>query len=484
MIHSVAIPFDTDEADHANPALELFYAVTSHSLTNIYHAITRQAFYPPLNSFFVALSYRIFAGPSLFASRLPEYLFLIGSICFTAVAGCRIGLKAKESLVWIWATIALLYLESPVIQENSSLCMLEMLGVLITAMMLYAATLPSRKTQLWSLSTLGFLLTLTKYSFAVMIVPSVFLWMLLTSDESKLFTKIKNISLPIFSYLVATIAWVMTTRTDSVLKFFTSHPSYAPLLSAENIFFDLRSWVFYYQALPIIGAVCAALFIVSLFIQRPATQIRLSQLMAANSVGLLLLSSTNEVRHFIVAAPPLWLIAVYVLSHPLLTVTGYLRMHEFKQVLITGLEGKVEYNDMINALIKNTDLSKPTLLMGTFDQVGIEAIQWYAAKEQSKPYTEMDFDLFPYREDKNVTQKIRSRNIDKWFIDPTFPKDLHGVLHSHHYETLAMIRNLPSHSDTDKTIASIVAEYPNIGWKKKVFADKELIVGQLKDLPN
>ena len=70
------IPFDTDEADHANSGLELYVAAYQKDVDSIWQAIVRQTFYPPVHSLFIALSYSLF-GPSLFASRIPSVFFFL-----------------------------------------------------------------------------------------------------------------------------------------------------------------------------------------------------------------------------------------------------------------------------------------------------------------------------------------------------------------------------------------------------------------------
>ena len=498
LVKNVPIPFDTDEADHANAALELYVALNSYSLPAILHAITRQAFYPPVYSVFVAASY-LFSGPTLSASRMPSLLFLFAGALILIAAIFRIVGKSKEKILFAASAVFLLFTTSPVLQENAALCMLELCGVCVTSILLYVSTFaPTTRRNLF-LIALCLLLTLTKYSFGAMIVPAVFFWIGFLEQESNLKEKIVRSCVVTSAYLLPILIWLSITRTSSVLKFFTSHPSYTPLWGTENIFFDFHSWIFFYNSSVIIGGVTILTTLWSLLRRHTGSQRTVKQLaylMVANSFLLLLLSSTNEVRHFIVAAPPLWFLSVLCFidknsSTPIhrafrilfliaLISFGFVQSKQIRPLIITGLEGRTEYDQLLEAAAKLTNPLEPTLVIGSFDQIGVEALQWYSARQYDVPYTKVLMDAYPYRADKNYTQDIRIRNIDRWYVDPSFPTELPEILKTGYYKSAIIIRKIGEKSENSGSVTSALQTLSALPKKQKVFGDRELTVVELK----
>jgi hypothetical protein len=204
---------------------------------------------------------------------------------------------------------------------------------------------------------------------------------------------------------------------------------------------------------------------------------------------VLLCSSTNEVRHFIVAFPPLIYLTLYPLiastsTTPLhsflkislicvMTLGTYLNLNLYRVKIINGLEGRPEYQELQLTLMKIINPKAPTLVIGTIDQLGIESIRWHAAVSAQIPYSSVEFSSFPYREDKNLTQKIRSRNIDIWFLEPTFPLQFHEIVKREHFKQIVIIRKV---GGTDPLISEILKSYPTAPFKRKIFGDRELIV--------
>jgi hypothetical protein len=487
VIVNVAIPFDTDESDHANAALELYYALKSGSPSFIIDAINRQSFYPPLHSFLV-VPFLLVAGESLAISRVPSFVLLISSILIFLYTLVRTVKISKQILFFCIVTTCCFFIESPIISENSALCMLEMLGVFIVVLLLLAGCHEQKND--FSLLGLCFALTLTKYSFAAMVVPAVFTWLFFESLQKSSVTsslvRICKLSL-IFFALIA--AWLCFAKFDSVIKFFTSHPSYTPLLGWENISFDFSGWIYHFHNHWIVGVFSLCLILISFLNLRSTPVIRLCKLIVLNSLFVLLCSSTNEVRHFIVAFPPLIYLTLYPLiastsTTPLhsflkislicvMTLGTYLNLNLYRVKIINGLEGRPEYQELQLTLMKIINPKAPTLVIGTIDQLGIESIRWHAAVSAQIPYSSVEFSSFPYREDKNLTQKIRSRNIDIWFLEPTFPLQFHEIVKREHFKQIVIIRKV---GGTDPLISEILKSYPTAPFKRKIFGDRELIV--------
>lgn len=488
VIFHISTPFDTDEADHANAALEFMMALRSGSFEKIFEAIHRQSFYPPLHSFIVAPFY-LFLTPSLTASRLPSFMLLIASIFSFYTMLKRTTVCDRRHFLFASLCTVCFFVESPILAENSVLCMLELSGVFLVCMML---TVGAYHTwwQTAGLVLLSFALVLTKYSFAAMVIPGMFCWLLIETCRTHGATQaIKRTLFAGLCLSILLVGWLRIARFDSVIKFFTSHPSYAPLTSWNNLSFDLIGWIQYYHSHIIIGLFSAALILLSCFTAQTTPVIRLARYITVNSFIVLLCSSTNEIRHFIVAFPALILLTLAPLMHRHATTTAhtilrlllvialcfgsFMQLYTYRKALIAGLEGKPELGLLQETLMRIIDPSKPTLVIGANDQLSIESLRWHAAVAAHIPYTHIIFTSFPYREDKILTQQIRSRNVDQWIFDGAVAKPLAQILQEGHFQQLAIFRKIGS---SEPLISSILQSNAGPQLKRKKFGGRELIV--------
>jgi hypothetical protein len=122
-IANINIPFDTDEADHANAGIELYAAIKSTSPIKVVNALQKAAFYPPIHPILVSISY-ITLSPSLYSSRVVS-VFLLVSLIFIL---CKLTIKTtspNNSLLPI-TFIILCIISSPITLKLSALCMLEL----------------------------------------------------------------------------------------------------------------------------------------------------------------------------------------------------------------------------------------------------------------------------------------------------------------------------------------------------------------------
>ena len=93
-------PFDVDEAEHANAAVELTSALRSGEPEGIVKAVTRQSYYPPVHSFLVTTCY-LLRGEELASSRLPSLamyvlaVLLLGALTYRALR--RLQPEAAQS---------------------------------------------------------------------------------------------------------------------------------------------------------------------------------------------------------------------------------------------------------------------------------------------------------------------------------------------------------------------------------------------------
>lgn len=448
------VPFDTDEADHATPSLELYTSIINGNGSQIFRSITRQAFYPPLYSFFVSASYFLFS-PTLFASRIPTlvclviYIFLLSAAAFVALKG-----SSTQSKLSTISLLGLLAITSPITLENSILCMLEIPGLLSVSFCLLAFSrfknLDSNKELLIAILC-GLGVFFTKYNFGIITLPAIAATIFFQSGLRN--TVKAGVLILLFLGL-----WSAVTDFSQFLHFFTGHKSYAPMLSQENIFFELNSWINSYCIHPVVASLvlCLSSIAAAKFFKAPVIKFALFNTLFAFLV--LFLSTTNEERHFMVALPSLLFLGARgvnlliekaknfsILGHPLIAasicILFIINLSAIEASLKAQFEGEPEFLSQFEFLFKNTG-NVPVLFYGISDDFSIEALRWYYAKSAKKLYTEVRLDAYPYRDDKNFTAKMRNRNIDAPYKIPGFPKKPLGrILEQNYYQFAVHINN-------------------------------------------
>jgi hypothetical protein len=449
-ISASTVPFDTDESDHANPSLELYTAIKRGNAVGIYQSIVRQAFYPPAYSFAVASSYLI-SGVNLVSSRLPALLcFILYCILLVTAVFGFLKSEPNSNPALICACLTLIFaVTSPITIFNSSLCMLELPGLVTVSLCLIFFL---RGNALLAVLA-GLLVFFTKYNFGIITIPAVLLTICLSRSIKEA-----------IKYGILTIAaislWVLLTDAESFIHFFKGHKSYAPLLSKENLFFEINSWLDIYS---ITYTTAAALLFLALiggikYFKRPAAMFAVFNTLFAFFV--LALSTTNEERHFMVALPGILFLSglglnfffEYCRPNFLKLIASsififfayhfYQGVPEIKNRLEVQYEGEPGFSDLFKFIYENTGTASPVLLYGVSDSFSIEALRWYFAAQSGKAYTEVSLDAYPYRDDKDFTARKRKRNRDKPFLDPKFPKSpLNSILEKSYYGYAVHILN-------------------------------------------
>lgn len=501
-LKNLTIPFDTDEADHANAAIELYQSIRSGLWNNIVYAFQRQAFYPPLHSIGTAFVYFIFS-PSWFSSRLPSLLFFVITACLLTICTYRASRSLhKNYLEQLFATsiTTLGFITSNIIIVHSALSMLELCGVFTISLCLYYLTKHEEdilysRSKAFIFAVLCFLIFLAKYNFAIISIPGLF-FAFLTPRERPYFG-----SSAIYAGIAVILlcaGWIFASSPTSFVSFLTGHPSYVPLLSAENIFFELNSWLFEYSVHPI----AAALFLVLAFIGAKnyhLPSVRASIGIILNSFVILFLSTTNETRHFMVAAPAIFFLAglgavsiiesslarVAPLASGIIVTLLCLTLNTYSLNLIPRkiakeMEGKPEYGRLQNFIVESIRPSGPTLFIGATDDFSIEGLQWIGAATWNLPYSKIEFDSFPFRADKDLTAQKRKRNRDYPFENLSYPKEpLEAVIRENHYKNIVTVRTLGSRDKTFETIKSAGELLKGSSQLRMQLVDKEVRIFSL-----
>ena len=490
LIGVAQVPFDTDEADHAISAYQLYFYLTRLDLGGAFQAIARQGFYPPLNSVLVAISY-LFFGPTLISSRIPGLLQFCAYLVVMAFTTRRLATALLQQEYRQVALISVVALSafSPIAFTNASLCMLEPTGLLVTALILYSLVEFERSGDNASGALLGLLLiliVLTKYSFGVMVVPAVLLGLTTSCLEGR----IRPAKLVVIYGLVFVSLglWLLLTNFDSVIHFFVGHRSYAPILSQENLLFDLRGFLSNYTP-----NWATALFVVVFGIDSASKfqrvlVIRSSALITILSLLILGASSTNEERHFIVASPGIFLLAgigiarfcqgrteyrfrmiwwgtlaVLILSFSI----GIDRIFgSLPRTIKIALEGEGEYNELQEFVMRSLDPSATVIVNGTDDTFNIQALRWKAAIKSALPYTAVKWDEYPSNsQGKALTDLFRNKNVDRAWQDEKFPKaPFEQILNTGYYRYAVQIKNLLTggfRDEADREFFNALKDYPN-----------------------
>lgn len=486
------IPFDTDEADHANAGLSLFFALKSLDKNLIVSTFFNQSFYPPINSLFLSISYFLFS-PSLFSSRILSIFFAL----LSALLLTKISVEKKSDLnTTLFALCAFLSLTftNTVFQENASLCMLELLGVCCVSGIIFFCSLPQSKNRDIALGILSITIFLIKYSFGLMISGSIFASLFLHKKGS-LKEKLKTCIIPCTIFVLSLLVWITFTDRASMWSFFVGHPSYAPLYSLENIFFDFRSWFLFYNYNLSLSIFLTLLLVLGIFRQNKTLTWYFSWCAAINSTGLLLLSSTNEVRHFIVAIPCLWYLAVAPLVQNknvpvdkilqtiflvILFIANIGSLETVKKTVVVGMEGRNSYGQLWKDTFNNISPIEPTLFIGGFDQIGIEAARWFASATSSVRYSQITIDSYPFEQSRANYSALRKRNLSIWSKDPKFPKDLGTVLKQNYFKQAIVVRKIKEESEAFKNLKLINSNPKAKLIFKHIYEDLELNLFKLE----
>lgn len=171
---SHTVPFDSDEANHANLGLRQFQDLADGRLLDFLRHSYRTGQFPFLHGWMLLPGYALF-GATLFAARITQVaLFVIGAGATGHAAYRATGDDPRAGIAASW-----LFALSPALAAYSGLCMLETPGAALTAITLavFAEACRAqgrRATLLHGLTALAALATyFTKLNYGLWIAPAV-----------------------------------------------------------------------------------------------------------------------------------------------------------------------------------------------------------------------------------------------------------------------------------------------------------------------
>lgn len=167
-------PFDSDEANHALPALQMALALDVGNLGEFFQRLTAQNFYPPGVTWLKAVVFWLWGGTAVTARLFSAVcLFLAMPVLYA------ICLEIDERYGWLSGSIAAgLTLIMTSLLVNGTLVMLETPGLLVSLLALWAYVRAGKRPSSGRLLLTSFCLiltVLTKYTYGAVTVTAVVL---------------------------------------------------------------------------------------------------------------------------------------------------------------------------------------------------------------------------------------------------------------------------------------------------------------------
>ncbi|MBK7972523.1 MAG: hypothetical protein IPK07_04330 [Deltaproteobacteria bacterium] len=418
------VPFDEDEAAHANAALAVWQAGRVGDVRALAAATGGQGYYPPVHSLLVATSYAL-GGATLAASRVPSVVFLALALAAVALAAqlCarRLGggppPPGEVAAAAPWSIALITFATSPIVAEHSVLCMLELLAVAgagavflaLTPVVTGAATgetessAPQRSRWLAAGALVSVLGIGVKYSFGLIEVCALGAAAL---EPGWSRAPWRRAARPVIHALtppvVGFVLWLMVTDRSEVRYFFLGHPSYAPMVSVANLSFYPRAWLESYFVSRLVAVAVLLLAVVGARVGWRSAAVRFATFVILVSWVMLTASTTNEARHGILMVPSATLLASVGLrwlasriSAPsrlagviasvgwealvLASAVGFGLM--LPGTVRSAQEGLPEYDAMEAFVSRRVAPETPLLANGLFDQLGVDGLRWRLARD-------------------------------------------------------------------------------------------------------
>ncbi len=432
------VPFDEDEAAHATSAFDVWRAASRGTTADLGAAIARQGFYPPLHSLVVAVSYGV-AGPTLASSRLPSVICLALAIAALALAsrhhhfrgdGAATTVNATSS-AWVLTTLAVS--TSPICVDNAVLCMLEPLALVgFGALTFLAHAVEDRSTreaqprlELWRWAALGLCAGLlgfgVKYSFGVIELAALVLASLTQPGEGgRAGRALARAAALLLAPLLGFGLWLVITDSAQVAYFFFGHPSYAPLLSIENLLFFPRAFLGEFFVSPWVAVGTLGLAVIGARAAWCSFTVRFAAFSGVASWALLTASTTNESRHAILVAPAV----AFLASAGIQALGTASRQHGessrmsasvplciwvalaasgaapwavgLPSAIRDSLEGAPELDGVAGFVSRRVDPRTALIANGLFDQLGPDSLRWRIARDRGGAIAARDVRIARY----------------------------------------------------------------------------------------
>lgn len=312
-VAALPVGFDSDELAHARAAWDLTLAFRRDGLTGLWEALRKESFWPPFFPLIVSVNFHLF-GPSFATSRLPALLLSSLAIGITARA-CYVAThrtSGEHSVSLGSATIALLAGGStPLLLWNSSLCMIEALGLFFTALTLLALT--KEDSGIRSSLAVGALLSaqlLTKYTFPALLLPGLMLAFITALPSwGELWFRIKNLLWILLMLGASAVCWWKVADQEGITQYLFDYGSRGYSLGLPRILFYFRAFFESFVISPAVGVGVIFLAVVAVWTSWRSLVVRFALFAPPVSALLFGLLSEQLSRHLLIVAPCLWFLA-------------------------------------------------------------------------------------------------------------------------------------------------------------------------------
>lgn len=504
MTHTVAtttIPFDNDEAEHAVDGWQIYHSLVRLNFGRLVSTMANQAFYPFVNSFFVAIAY-LFGGASVVSSRMPSVFCFALTVLGLGWLTFKIAQQqentpnpAERWFFWTGAMLAVsLAIASPIFVTNAVLCMLEMTGTMFAILLMLVGThidsLCHQRSRLMGIAIAAFVvmvIVLTKYSFGLFYAPALLAALGTATRVGKWGRRVwLEIAVVLAIYMAILLLWILVTDRATMWRFFTGHPSYVDFWSVENFLYYPMSWLNQYSAKKPVGLISLTLAAIGAvrYWKHLAVRVAVWSVLAATAV--LTVSTTNSQRHILVIAPAIWMLAglgfvkilqwlscniktrpfvvsTIALIWSLLIACAIAPASQIQARFTKVWEGLPVYAEMQAFGLRNVDLNQPVLLLGFHnDQYPLLAIRWRAAVLSGKRLEDLNIDYFPFKRRDRSLQRT-GRKPQKPSRDPSFPRQsLDAILDRDYYTYLIETRDLQKPSSILPYEPHALDNYPTV----------------------
>jgi 4-amino-4-deoxy-L-arabinose transferase-like glycosyltransferase len=238
---SRTIPFDSDEANHANLALRQYQDLAAGNFTDFLRHSYRTGQFPFFHGwtvvpFFAAL------GATEFAARIAQSLHFVVGVAATALAAWRACGDHRRAGGLAGALFAL----SPHLAVLAGLCMLETPGAAMTAVALFcfgeAIRAEGRKAVLWDAATAGAVLLtwFTKLNYGMWVLPAIGLGYLVPGGRNVEWKRtFRGLAVYVGVLVLVLGAWYTPASQRAALHGFLTNPAQAVSVVKDDPSFHL-----------------------------------------------------------------------------------------------------------------------------------------------------------------------------------------------------------------------------------------------------
>lgn len=445
--------FDTDAADHANAALEVYHALKSISITNIAESIFMQSFYPPIHSVVTAFFYFI-TGPGVLGSILPSIAgFWLSAVLITFLTK-KLHYNSQHDIYSIFSSMlpGILLITAPVNFFNAGLCMMEQVSLtlfIITLFLISNLNSNSNKATIFLIALTLSLTALSKYTVMAAILPPALIAMIYALKVGIIDSK--KFILGTALLLSILIIWFTNIQFSSVTDFILKQPPLKDgFWSQKNFFYYPKSFFNAQVANPVAG------ILVLLFALGGAISLRKKTIgvfcISVFVWSLIIFTITSEKggRHILFLMPAIFLLipagleriksiplrsTLLLVIYLLIAFGSFHDLKNYKKNFARKFESPSNSSEVIKFIASSTSNGSAVLTHGLNDSLSLEGLRLQTALTKDSRYRDVKVDSFPFHRATRDLAISHQRNLALPWQNHAIPaKPLLKVLQSGAYD--------------------------------------------------